>query len=225
MSDQAKSGQGKSDLAKNDLAKNDQGKTQQNDAKEANPASGASADQQKAKAKAARDAAADTAADVRREAGDAASDIAGQARTMAAETSARLRDTVEERKAAGAERAKGIAGAIERAADELEDEIPQAAHYVRQAAKELDHLSDEVRRRDTGELLEVVQDFTRRQPTVVLAAAALAGFAAVRFFMSSSQPGRNASTSFDAAPDRMRTDLATPPPPVNRRGIRTPFLG
>lgn len=172
-------------------------------------ASGSSSGQQKAKVKAGEKAAADTAATAGREAKNVASDIAGKAKKSASDTAARLRETVEEQKAAGAERAKGIAGAINRAADELDDELPEAAQYVRRAAEELEHLSDEVREREAGELLRIAQDFARRQPTIVLGATALVGFAAVRFFMTSAQPRQVSTTSSGWGPDQTRPGSAT----------------
>jgi hypothetical protein len=114
----------------------------------------------------------------------------------------KLRTVAEEQKVAGAGRVSTIASAIRRTADELEGELPQAAHYVRGAATELQNLSDGVRGRDINELLRDVQDFARRQPAAFLGASVLAGFVAVRFLKSSSQPAAggamNKESSFGA---------------------------
>ena len=198
MSDQGKNKQKNSEPSQADVK--DQANT---------TASGSQSGQRKAKVKTGEEAAADAAATAGQEAKDVASDVAGKAKKSASDTAARLRDAVEEQKAAGAERAKGIAGAINRAADELDDEIPEAAHYVRRAAEELEHLSDEVRERDAGELLRMAQDFARRQPTIVLGATALVGFAAVRFFMTSAQPRQVSTISSDRGPDQARPSPAT----------------
>lgn len=162
----------------------------------------------KAKVQTAEKAAAETAASLRHEAEEVGSDLAGKAMKTASDTAARLRSAVEEQKVSGAERARGIAGAINRAADELEDEVPLVANYVRRAADELEHLSNEVRNRDAGELLTIVEDFARRKPAMVLGATALVGFAAVRFLMTSARSTRVSAASSDIGPDQTRRDSA-----------------
>jgi uncharacterized phage infection (PIP) family protein YhgE len=191
------------DQAKSERTKSSRSKTEAR--KPAGTSAAASPSKRlKAKAKSGEKAAAETSATVRHEVDDITSDLTEKARKTASNTAARLRDVVEEQKTAGAERAKGIAGAINRAAGELDDEIPLAAHYVRKAAEELEHLSEEVRERDAGEILSIVEDFARRKPTMVLGATALVGFAAVRFLMTSA-PSRRVSPDFDRTPTRSAT--------------------
>ena len=119
---------------------------------------------------------------------DQVSGATDAAKDLASEAGDKLRSVVEEQKTAGADFVGGMAGAIRRAANEFDREIPQAAHYVRRAAEQIETVSDAVRRRDLTELVGNVQDFARRQPTAFLGATVLAGFAAVRFLKSSTGP-------------------------------------
>src|SRR5204862_7183838 len=97
----------------------------------------------------------------------------------------KLLSSVEEQKAAAADFVGGIAGAMRRAANEFDKDVPQAAQYIRRAADQIGTVSDAFRRRDLNQLVADVQGFARRQPTAFLGAAVLAGFAAVRFLKTS----------------------------------------
>jgi hypothetical protein len=91
----------------------------------------------------------------------------------------------EEGVAAGAERAGGLARAVHRAAEAIEPESPTLARTVREAARGLDGMARRLRERGPGEMLRGAEDLARRQPMLVLGAAALAGFALARFTKSS----------------------------------------
>jgi len=101
--------------------------------------------------------------------------------------------SVEEQKAAGADFVSGMAGSIRRAAREFDHELPQAGHYIRLAADQIDNVSDAVRKRDLNQVVSDVQGFARRQPTAFLGAAVLAGFALVRFLKTSTAGASTAS--------------------------------
>jgi gas vesicle protein len=119
---------------------------------------------------------------------DQVSGAVDAAKDLASEAGDKVRGALEEQKTAGADFVGGVAGAIRRAANEFDHEIPQAAHYIRQAAQQVESVSEALRRRDLTELVGGVQDFARRQPTAFLGATVLAGFAAVRFLKSSTGP-------------------------------------
>lgn len=122
--------------------------------------------------------------------------LAGQAKEVTSEAGEKVRASMNEQKAAGADYVSNIAGVIRRAAAEFDNDIPQAGQYIRKAAEQLDGVSDAIRQRNMSEIVSNVQDFARRQPTAFLGAAMLFGFAAVRFLKSSSsQGGTNHSTS------------------------------
>src|SRR3954452_6945824 len=73
---------------------------------------------------------------------------------------------------------------VRRASYEFDGQLPQAGHYIRQAAAQINNVSDALRTRDISELGGDVQEFARKQPAAFFGAAVLAGFAAVRFFKS-----------------------------------------
>jgi len=125
------------------------------------------------------------AQDASRQVKDQAGHLAERAKEAAADAGDRLRDTAEDKKNAGADFVSELAGAVRRAAGAFDDQIPQAANYIRQAAEQIDGASDALRQRHVGDLVEGVQDFARRQPTAFLGMTVLAGFAAVRFLKSS----------------------------------------
>jgi hypothetical protein len=136
---------------------------------------------------------------------DQVSGAVDAAKDLASEAGDKLRGALDEQKTAGADFVGGVAGAIRRAANEFDHEIPQAAHYIRRAAEQVENVSDALRRRDITELVGGVQDFARRQPTAFLGATVLAGFAAVRFLKSSTGPrptvvGTSAMGEFRSSP-------------------------
>jgi hypothetical protein len=134
-----------------------------------------------------------------REMKEQASNVAESAKGLVSQAGEKLLSSVEEQKAAGADFASGMAGAIRRAASEFDkSDVPQAAQYIRLAADQIDTVSDAFRRRDLQQLVADVQGFARRQPTAFLGAAVLAGFAVVRFLKTSTVdaiPGNTHGTS------------------------------
>lgn len=124
-----------------------------------------------------------------------AQEISHGVKQMASQAGEKLMDTAERQKAAGADYVNGVADAVRRAANEFEDQVPQAAEYIRYAADQINSVSDSLRRRDVGQMLSDVQSFARRQPTAFLGLSLLAGFAAVRFLRSSAPGGSSAGGS------------------------------
>ena len=123
------------------------------------------------------------------------SDLTETAKGLASDASDRLRTAAEGQKAVGADYLGRIAGAIRRAGDEIESDIPQVGPYVRMAARQMDQVSDAVRRKDVGELLDTVKQFAQRQPTAFLLVSVLTGFVAVRFLRTSSSASSSSGPS------------------------------
>lgn len=119
------------------------------------------------------------------EAKAAVNDLGDRAKQGVVDAADRIRGLAEEQKSAGADRFKGYAGSINRAADSLDDEMPMVANFARKAAGEIEHLADSVKDRELADLVGVVHDYARRQPAIFLGATALAGFLAVRFLSAS----------------------------------------
>jgi len=133
--------------------------------------------------------AADLTDTVTRAARDHATDLGTAAKDMAAGAADKVQSVVNDQKGAGADYIGSIARAVNRAAGEFEQDIPQAAQYIRQAASQIDSVATAVRDRDVRELVGEVETFARRQPTLFFGGAVVLGFAALRFFKSSSQGG------------------------------------
>jgi len=117
---------------------------------------------------------------------------------LISKASEKLHDTAEQQKAAGANLMSEMAGAVRRAAGEFDSQVPLAADYIRHAADQMDSMSNAVRQRDIGQIVSELQSLARRQPTAFLGATFLAGFAAVRFFKSSSSSMRRSDVAMRA---------------------------
>jgi hypothetical protein len=122
----------------------------------------------------------------------AADETSREASKFAQQMKDRARGFAETRKQAGADRLTSIAGAVERAAADLESESPQAAGYVRDAADGVRHVSSMLRDRPVEQLVSDARDFARRQPALVFGGALLAGLAISRFLKSSAQANEQA---------------------------------
>jgi hypothetical protein len=138
---------------------------------------------------------------------DQAAKLGEGAKELVSQAGDKLLDSAEEQKAAGANFLAGMAGAVRRAANEFHD-VPQAANYIRQAAEQMESVSDAFRRRDVSQLIADVQSFARRQPTAFLGVTVLAGFAAVRF-LKSSMPRSDSQHTMTASSSRPPYSSAT----------------
>lgn len=86
---------------------------------------------------------------------------------------------------ASSSKTRAIANVVERAADDLEQELPAAASYVRGAAEKLQSASSAIERGDIDQLMKVVSEAARSQPVAVFSAAAIIGFAVSRILKTS----------------------------------------
>jgi hypothetical protein len=97
----------------------------------------------------------------------------------------KVEDVLTSQKAVGADYIASLAQAAERAANQFDDDLPQAAQYIRQASHTMSNVADNIRNREVRDLVGEVTDFARRQPTLMFGGAMLLGFAALRFLKSS----------------------------------------
>lgn len=132
---------------------------------------------------------------VTRIAKDHAGEIGTAAKEMAADATGRVTSAMNEQKSAGADYLGTLAQSVQRAAGEFDSGVPQAAQYIRQAAGQIEAVANAVRQRDIRELVGEVQEFARRQPTLFFGGAVILGFAALRFFKSSSPSGSGLAKS------------------------------
>jgi len=137
--------------------------------------------------------------------GPSSSGVRDQARQFADGVKEEAQTFAEEGKAQGAERLKGVADTVDRVADQVADQSPMMADWVRKAASELEGASRRLKDKSIGDLLTMGQNFARREPAAFIAASAVAGFALSRLLKSTSGASAS-SSSMTAGP--------TPPTPA-----------
>lgn len=120
---------------------------------------------------------------------DSAGDLLDTAKGVASNTGDRIKDVVVTQKDAGADRISGVASVIRRAADDLEEDVPLAAPYIRRAAEEIDDFAKALKSQSLSEIVGTIEGFARRQPAAFLGIAAFAGFAAVRLLKAPVRAG------------------------------------
>jgi hypothetical protein len=107
----------------------------------------------------------------------------------------RITSAVDARKDRAIDGLMGVADAVRRLGDPLQEEsYGKAAEYTRKAAERLDEVALYLRERDTQQLIQDLRGFARRQPAVFLGIGFLAGAVCGRFLKSSSG-GRTQSYS------------------------------
>ena len=131
--------------------------------------------------------------DFRRTAESAGHAIREQASSFASEIGEELNKGVEGQKRRGLEAVRSFAGAVDTAAQELEQQSPQVARYVRDAAESLQSLTRNIEGRNLKDLVRNATDLARSNPTLFMVGAVAAGFAIARFMKSSAQPGEMSS--------------------------------
>jgi ABC-type transporter Mla subunit MlaD len=89
-------------------------------------------------------------------------------------------DIADRSKAAGAEAVAGVARTAKALADTVAPDSPAIADYVRGAGQKIDRLANDLREKKVGDLLTSAAEFGRSQPVIMLAGAAIVGFALSR---------------------------------------------
>jgi ABC-type transporter Mla subunit MlaD len=126
--------------------------------------------------------------ELKNQATQAAHDARDTLNTMASEARAKVSDIVDHQKTAGADHLSGIARAAQTAAGDLQDQNPQVARLVRDAAASVDRFAGDLRNSDVRDLLGSVTTFARQQPIAFFAGSVLAGFVLARFLKSEAKP-------------------------------------
>ena len=96
----------------------------------------------------------------------------------------------EQQKSAGASQVEGLAKAVHGAANELQNQMPQAAELVHDAASRLEQGASALRERSIQDLLNGLDGFGRKDPLALFGGAMLASFAISRFLKSSADHSR-----------------------------------
>jgi hypothetical protein len=133
--------------------------------------------------------------DITKAAKDNAAQLGNSAKEFAGAAKDKVGEAVTQRKSLAADYVGSIAQATQQAAMAFDNDLPQAARYIRQASEQIQGVADNVREKDVRELVGDVQEFARQQPTLFFGGAVVLGFAALRFLKST--PPKQA-TSFDA---------------------------
>ena len=97
--------------------------------------------------------------------------------------------------AGGAEAAQAVGKAAESAAQVLDDSLPALAGYVRNAAEYTNKFADSLRDKKAEELLGEAMTWTREQPLLTMAGAAMLGFALSRIVKAGAVPAAAADTA------------------------------
>jgi hypothetical protein len=81
---------------------------------------------------------------------------------------------------AGADALAGVARTAESVAETVGAESPVVADYLKSAGQKLDQFSSDLREKSVSELLQAAIGFGRSQPVLMIAGAAIVGFALSR---------------------------------------------
>jgi hypothetical protein len=109
-----------------------------------------------------------------------AQQAAGIGRAVGDEIGPKAEDIANRSKAAGADAVAGVARTAEALADTVAPNSPAIAEYVRGAGQKIDRLASDLREKKVGDILSSAAEFGRSQPVIMLAGAALIGFALSR---------------------------------------------
>lgn len=126
--------------------------------------------------------------------------LAEEGKRQAGELAQKAKGFAAEQKDMLAGQLGGVAQAIHKAADELDQENATTAGYAHRIAEGMDRITTSLREQDVDGLIAMAEDFGRRQPAAFMATAAIAGFAASRFLRASA--GRRSGA---ARPDGTRS--------------------
>jgi ElaB/YqjD/DUF883 family membrane-anchored ribosome-binding protein len=124
--------------------------------------------------------------DLRQKAKEDLASVRNIAQEEFSNVSARAGEMAEEQKGFAAEKMAGIAAAIKKAGDELENqEQPDVGRMTRQMGETVERFAEDIKGRNMSEIAGMAEDFGRRQPLAFLGMAAIAGLAASRFIGAS----------------------------------------
>ena len=126
--------------------------------------------------------------DLRGRATDHVGEARGVVSNMANEAKTKISEIVDQQKTAGADRLASLSRAAQNAAGDLDEQNPQVAKLVRDAASSVDKFAGDLRSSSLSDVVESVAGFARKQPVAFFAASVLAGFVLARFVKSEPAP-------------------------------------
>ena len=137
--------------------------------------------------------------------------IREQGSTFVSEIGQEINRSVEEQKRRGLDAMRSFAGAVDTAAQELEQQSPQVARYVRDVSEGLQSFTRNIEGRNLNDLMRSATDLARSKPTLFMVGAVAAGFALARFMKSSARPETHEREFEGEYPDelsRQETEIA-----------------
>ena len=133
-----------------------------------------------------------------------------QASQFADDVGNELSRTGETQKARGVDALHKVARAIDDAAKDLQDQSPIVARTVREAARQVDGLSETLSSRNVNDLVDQTLRLARRQPILFVGGSVAVGFVLARFLMTSG--ARRASGQSAGYGERRYGDAGAPRP-------------
>jgi hypothetical protein len=115
-----------------------------------------------------------------------AQDAAGRAKQAASDTASSVashaRELLDRQVGSGAQLVGHFASSARKAAEDLDQNVPQIAGLVHAVADRIDGYADDLKDQSVDQLFRAASDLARRQPALVFGLAALGGFLAFRTF-------------------------------------------
>jgi hypothetical protein len=131
---------------------------------------------------------------------------AGIGRAVGDAVGPKAEDIANRSKAAGADAVAGVARTAEALADTVASNSPALAEYVRGAGQKIDRLASDLREKKVGDLLSSAAEFGRSQPVIMLAGAALIGFALSRVVKAGAAMPAGSDEKDNATSDNATSD-------------------
>jgi hypothetical protein len=111
---------------------------------------------------------------------DTTTQASGVARAVGEAVGRKVEEVADKSRHAGADAVESFGRTTGGIADAVAEQSPAIADYVRGAGEKIDRLATDLREKKVGDLLTSAAEFGRSQPVVLLAGAALVGFALSR---------------------------------------------
>jgi hypothetical protein len=126
--------------------------------------------------------------DIKKTVNRAADDAMAPGRETLGNAQGRIRSLLEQQTGRAADQLGGVANALHKAAEQLNEENGGVvADYAEQAASRVERVADMLRDANVDDIVGEVEGFARRQPEVFIGAAFAVGFLAARFIKSSGE--------------------------------------
>jgi hypothetical protein len=112
------------------------------------------------------------------------------------------RQSTERQRVATAMRVGSLATAAHHAAGDLEEQFPQAARYMHDAASRFEHISNLLRDPNLDEVATLISNLGRKQPAAIVAGVVLIGVGLSWFLRNSGDAGHRAEPGAAAGEGR-----------------------